>query len=137
MKMTIREFMREYEGGAFCDKSFETACKAGWNDWFCPVSSLKRRLDKLYPKIKEIVQSEKINIDTMSVFFHNIYPGEGSLFDEFKICDMKYGGVLYVIVPRSGHKTDKGRAELWGRENEFNGPIVAGNWEAIKTYFGI
>jgi hypothetical protein len=136
--MTIREFMREYEGGAFCDESFETAYEAGWRAWFCPVSSLKRRLDKLYPKIKEVVQSEKINIDTMQMLFQNNCPDVGSLYyDEFKICDMKTGEIIYAIVPRSEHKSDKGRAELWGMENVFNGPLVAGSWETIKTYFGI
>jgi hypothetical protein len=137
MKMTIREFMWKYEGGFFGDNTFETACEAGWHDWFCPVSKLEKRLDKLYPKIKVIVQSEKINIDTMFVVFENVCPAEGSLYDRFAIGGMKSDETLYVIVPKSGHKGDKGRAELWGRENGLNGPIITGTWETIKTYFGV
>jgi hypothetical protein len=112
-------------------------CAAGWYDWFCRKSSLKRRLDKLYPKVRDIAQSSKINLDAMFVFFQNCCPGEGSLYDEFKICDMETYSVIYVVVPKSGHKCDNGRAELWGRENGFKGPLVAGTWKNIKVYFGI
>jgi hypothetical protein len=76
IKKTIREFMRGYEEGAFNDTSYETACKAGWYDWFCPVTGLKDRLDRLYPTIREVVQSKKINIDTMFLLFQNCCPGE-------------------------------------------------------------
>jgi hypothetical protein len=73
----------------------------------------------------------------MYVCFQNCCPGEGRLYDEFRICGIKEGETIYVIVPRSGHRYAKGRAELWGKENEFNGPIVSGIWKTIKTYFGI
>jgi hypothetical protein len=137
MRITIRDFMKEYEEGAFEDKSLETMCKAGWHDWFCDESQLKNRLGKLYPKIKEIVRSKKIDIDAMFVRFENCCPGVGSLYDEFRICDMETGDVIYAVTPRSGHTDDKGRAELWGRENEFNGPIVTGMWETITAHFGV
>jgi hypothetical protein len=136
MSMTMREFMREYDAGAFEDKSLKTMSAAGWRDWFCRDSSLKKKLDRLYPKVKKIAQSKKINPDTMCVFFQNCCPGEGSLYDEFIICDMKTGGV-YVITPKSGHKCDKGRAVLWGRENGFNGSLIVGTWKRIEDYFGI
>jgi hypothetical protein len=136
MKMSIREFIRKYEGGAFNDKSFETMCAAGWYDWFCRDSSLKKRLDKLYPKIVEVIQSKKINIDAMYVLFQNCCPGGGSLYDEFKICDMETGDIIYTVVPKSGQECNKGRAVLWGRENGFKGPLVAGTWKNIKTYLG-
>jgi hypothetical protein len=137
MSMTIREFIRKYESGGFKDNSLETMRAAGWYDWFCKDSCLKSKLDKLYPKVVAVSQSKKINPDTMYVFFQNCCPGEGSLYDEFKICDMRTGDVVYVVVPKSGHKCDKGRAELWGRENNFKGPLVAGTWKNIKAYFGI
>jgi hypothetical protein len=134
---TMREFMQEYEGGVFSDKSFKAMREAGWYDWFCRKSSLGTKLDKLYPKVREIARSTKIDPDTMYVFFQNCRPGEGTLYDEFRICDMKTCSVIYVVIPKSGHKCDEGRAELWGRENGFDGPIVTGKWRAIKTYFGI
>jgi hypothetical protein len=135
--MTIREFIRKYESGSFKDNSLETMCAAGWHDWFCGDSCLKSKLDKLYPKVAAVSQSKKINLDAMCVLFQNCCPGEGSLYDEFKICDKKTGGVIYVVVPKSGHKCYNGRAELWGRENGFKGPLVAGTWKNIKAYFGI
>jgi hypothetical protein len=106
-------------------------------DFSCCLWLNSYKLDKLYPKVRKIAQSKKINLDATYVFFQNCCPGEGSLYDEFKICDMKTGDVIYVVVPKSGHKCDKGRAELWGRENGFKGPLVAGTWKNIKAYFGI
>jgi hypothetical protein len=135
--MTLREFMDKYEDGCFADKSCKTMCEAGWCDWFCRDSALKGKLDRLYPKVKAAAQSKKINIDTMYVLFQNNCPGEGKLYDEFKICGIRSGKVIYAAVPRSGHTCDKGRAELWGRENEFKGPIVTGTWKDIKAYLGI
>jgi hypothetical protein len=136
-RMSIREFMREYKGGSFNDNSLDTIYAAGWYDWFCPEAYLKKRLDKLYPKVRKIVRSKKINIDAMFLLFQNCCPGEGPLYDEFKIGDMETGHILYTVVPKLCRNEYKGRAGLWGRENEFNGPLVVGKWKDIEAYFGI
>jgi len=47
---------------------------------------------------------------------------------------METGNVIYTIVPRSGHT---GKAEVWGRENNFDGPLVQGKWKDVKTFFGV
>jgi hypothetical protein len=129
--------MREYEGGAFEGKSARPMCEAGWFDYACDVSELKERLDRLYPKVREVAQSKKINTDTMCVLFANGRPRKGEPYDEFIICDIGTSNTIYEVVPKSGHKCDKGRAELWGRENKFKGTLVTGTWENIEAYFGI
>jgi hypothetical protein len=35
----------------------------------------------------------------MCVLFANCCPGEGKLYDEFKICDLETGEVIYSVVP--------------------------------------
>jgi hypothetical protein len=135
MRSTVREFIKNYEIGKYDDSSTDTMINAGWHDWFCGDKALKRKLDKLFPKITQIAHSEKINMDTMFVFFKNNCPYNGTLYDDFRFCDMKSGDVVYTVIPASGHTKTKGRAELWGRENNFEKPIIAGTWKDIKAYF--
>ena len=137
MNQTLREFITNYENGAYDNPSMDTMIAAGWYDWFCDDRSLKRRLDKLFPKVKQLARSSKINMDTMYVFFKNNCPGYGSLYDDFRLCDIKSDDVIFTVVPASGHKVNKGQAELWGRENSFNGALVEGTWNDIKSFFGI
>ena len=34
-KITIREWLSNYENGKYNNSDFETMCDAGWYDWFC------------------------------------------------------------------------------------------------------
>jgi len=135
--ITARDFMRNYDRGVYDSDDVDTMIEAGWHDWFCKDKNLKKRLDKLFPKVKEIVLSQKINPYTMYVFFKNNCPFHGSLYDDFRFCDMKTGDVIYTVVPASGHTAHKGRAELWGMENNFKEPLVTGKWNDIRRFFGI
>jgi hypothetical protein len=135
-KTSVLEFIRNYSKGVYDSKDTDTMIKAGWYDWFCRDTYLKAKLDKLFPKVVEIAFSGKINIEKSYVFFKNNCPMFGSLYDDFRICDISTGDVLYTIIPASGHESTKGRAELWGRENNFEKPIVTGTWKNIKAYFG-
>jgi hypothetical protein len=40
-----------------------------------------------------------------------------------KICDIETSDVIWTITPKCGHS---GKAEVWGRQNDFNGPITVG-----------
>ena len=135
--LTLREFICNYENGEYNDTSFEAMVRAGWYDWFCKDTSLKRKLDKLFPKVKQISISAKVDLDKMYVFFKNNCPIHGSLYDDFRICDMETGDVIYTIIPASGHKVIKGQAQVWGRENNFNEALAKGTWKDIKAFFGI
>jgi len=135
--ITVRNFMRNYDRGEYDRDDVDTMIEAGWYDWFCKDKQLKKRLDALFPKVKEIVLSQKINPHTMYVFFKNNCPVIGSLYDDFRFCDMKTGEVIYTVVPASGHKANKGKAELWGRENHFKEALVEGTWADVRKYFGI
>lgn len=135
--MPIRKFIEEFDAGRFEDNSVNIQIYAGWYDWFCRDASLVGKTRTLGRKMKQLAGSTKINIDTMYVFFKNNCPMHGSLYDDFRICDMKTGNVIYTITPSCGHTSNKGRAEVWGRENNFDGPIVTGTWKDVKTFFGV
>lgn len=106
-----------------------------WYDWFCKDDELENRGNLLLSKMKEIVFSKKIDINKNYMFFKNCSPFRGSLYDELKICDIETRDVLYSIVPRSGFIVDNGEAQVWGKENDFSEPIIAGTWEDVVNFF--
>jgi hypothetical protein len=115
---------------------------AGWHDWQCDEEELKGRLDALFPKVKQLANSPKIDIDGLYVSFMNHRPntkrkGGGSLYDDFRFCEMETADAVYAVIPASGHKKTEGRAELWGRENDFNKALAKGAWQDITAFFGI
>lgn len=134
---SIRQWIADYDAGKFSAPDFETQCDAGWYDWFCRESSLAGKTKKLAPKVKQVAKSAKVNVDTMYVFFKNNCPVYGKLYDDFRICDVATGKVIYTVVPASGFEKNKGQAEVWGRENEFSGPLVAGDWKDILKFFEV
>jgi len=132
--MNINTFVGKFLDGQFEDASFETQCKAGWYDWFCKTESLRNKTRTLGKKVIQLLPSKKVDGETMYVFFKNNCPSRGSLYDDFRICDMETGDVIYTVVPRSGHN---GKAEVWGIDNNFDGPLVSGTWKDIKEFFGV
>ena len=106
-----------------------------WYDWFCKDSSLIRKGEALLKKLRLIAKSDKFDNDKCYVFFKNNCPFSGSLYDDFRICDLETGDVLYTVVPKSGHTVDNGKGYVWGKENGFEEPLFEGTWGEIKRWF--
>lgn len=104
-------------------------------DWFCKDTALVAKQAKLDKLVRQIATSDKINQDTMYVFYKNNCPVNGGTYDSLSICDIATGDVLYWITPRNGHANSGHKAELCGPENGFQEPLVAGTWTQIKNYF--
>jgi len=136
-QITVREFIRNYENGKYDKNDRATMIEAGWYDWFCEDYELKSRLYDMFPKIKQLANSPKIDIDNMYVFFKNNCPGLGELYDDFRFCGMKDGDVVYTVTPASGHEREFGVADVWGKENCFNGELVKGDWHDIEDFFQV
>jgi hypothetical protein len=101
-------------------------------DWFCKKTSLERKAKSLMVKVKKFIKKMNIDIDKTYVFFKNNCPGHGSLYDDFRICDIESGDVIYTVAPSLGYTKRKGEAEIWGRENGFNEPIkTAPSWKEL------
>jgi hypothetical protein len=106
-----------------------------WYDWFCRDSSLENKGKKLLSKLRMISSSKKFDNDKCYVFFKNNCPCVGNLYDDFRICDIETRDVLYCVIPKSGHKCDEGRAQVYGIDNDFKEAIVEGTWRDIKAWF--
>ena len=90
-------------------------------DWFCKPSSLRNKSWKLMKQVKTFLKhNPQIDLLTHHVFFKNNCPMNGPLYDDFRICNIETGDVVYTVIPKCGHS---GLAEIWGRENDFKGPI--------------
>ena len=135
MKRSIRKYLEKFDNRDFESKKINIQCDAGWYDWFCKDTSLANKTITLTKKLKTIVSSKKINQDKMYVFFKNNCPMAGSLYDDFRICNIETGDVVYTITPSCGRTATKGRAEVWGKENEFEKPLVSGTWKDVKSFF--
>lgn len=135
-RMTIREFLQDYiPNRDWADKSDDAACDDGWYDWFCKDSVLANKTKALANKLKQIADSPKIDPNNQYVFFKNNCPMCGSLYDDFRICDLETGDVIFTIIPRSGFKVDEGKGSIWGKANNFKGPLFTGTWGEIKDWF--
>ncbi len=135
-KLNLREQLSNFNSGKYLNPDVSTQINAGWYDWFCKDESLARKTKSLFGKLKQVINSPKIgSLEDKYVFFKNNCPMDGSLYDDFRICDKKTGDVIFTITPKSGHRSLKGAGEVWGRENKFEGPLFSGSWLEIKNWF--
>ena len=132
----ISTWLRMFEAGNYNESDFKTQCDAGWYDWFCSDKALRGKTYKLAPKVKQIANllGKKFQ-DTHYVFFKNNCPMCGSLYDDFRFCDLKEGNVIYTITPSSGYDVSKGVSKVWGKSNDFKEPLVTGTWKDVVNYF--
>lgn len=133
-EISIRQWIENYNSGKYDSQDVKVQCEAGWYDWFCKNESLCGKTKRLAPKVKQLAKSSKVDVDNWYVWFKNNCPVFGSLYDDIRFADIKTGDVIYTIafVKKYGQTV-----ELWGKENDFKHPLVIGDWEDIKEYFGI
>ena len=103
-----------------------------WYDWWCSENSLDSKGKSLFAKLKSISKSKKFDPTSSYVFFKNNCPMEGSLYDDFRICDIETGNVIYTVIPKSGHKSDNGLGCVYSPKN---GLEYTGTWKEIKKWF--
>lgn len=103
----------------------------GFYDWFCKDYALEDKAKKLMPKVIKFVKAKGIDPDRHYVWFKNNCPMMGPLYDDFRIASLETGDNVFCVTPRSGHT---GKAEVYGQENLWNGPIHEANtWTELIT----
>jgi len=137
-EISIRQWIKNYNAGMYKDKSTEVQIEAGWYDWFCKDQALSNKTKRLAGKLKKIIGSPRFDVDKTYVFFKNNCPCDGKLYDDFRICEMDDtvdGRPLYTVTPASGFNSEFGKAAVFGRENNFERPLVLGSWDDIVEFF--
>ena len=94
----------------------------GFYDWFCKDTSLRIRSERLMPKVIRFVKAhQELDLEKCYVFFKNNCPMVGPTYDDFRICDLESGDVIYTVIPNCAHS---GMAEVWGKANRFKEPLL-------------
>lgn len=126
MEYSLRQQLEAFKKGEILDKS----CFYFY-DWFCKESNLERRALNIMSKVRQFVEVKNIDLDSHYVFLKNNCPFDGNLYDDFRI-ENENGVLLFTVTPSSGFNSNKGEAEMWGEENDFEGAILtASNWEEL------
>lgn len=144
-QMNLKEQMAAFKRGDFVSYSTKVQCEAGWYDWFCRDDSLQPKTYKLYPKVEQIMGSTRFDNEKVYVFFKNNCPMDGSLYDDFRICDLETGDVLFTVSPSQGYTSlkekrrqglIKGTGAIWGKDNDFEEALLEGaTWPMIRKWF--
>jgi len=138
-QITLVQWVENFNKGVYSLPDTKTQCEAGWFDWFCDNKSLRNKTYKMAPMVKRIAKSPLINPTKTYVFFKNNCPCNGSLYDDFRICDIENGDVLFTITPKEGYANSKPgeKATVWGRQNDFKEPLIRGTIKDIYKFFQV
>jgi hypothetical protein len=124
-KITLREWIKNFNEGAFETLDVKTQIDAGWYDWFCRDSSLKNKTFKMGNIIKQIKDGGKVNLDKTYVWFKNNCPMNGPLFDDFRIARLDNNEVQLNIQIDSPWEDSK--YTVYGITNVFLEPLFKTN----------
>ncbi len=119
--VSLKDQLQAFENGNIIDTDGNINRCHNFYDWFCKDSSLERKAIKLMKSVKRWVKFRNTDTSKVYVFFKNNCPMNGPLYDDFRICDLETGDVIWTVTPKCGHS---GKAEVWGRQNDFKGPIA-------------
>ena len=136
-EMNLNEWVEAFDRGDFDAGDRETQIKAGWYDWFCDDKSLANKTSRLGIKVKQIAASPLFDNEKVYVFFKNNCPCFGGLYDDFRICDIESGDVLYTVIPRCGHTAvpkDKKSQVFYAPKRKYE---VEGTWKDVKKFFQV
>jgi uncharacterized protein YerC len=123
MKTTLKQQLEAFEQGKFIDSEGNENDCYNFYDWFCSDKALKAKSEKLFKMVKRWVEQRNTDIEKVYVFFKNNCPINGPLYDDFRICDVETGDVIWIVIPKCGHS---GLAEVWGKHNGFKEAIITG-----------
>ena len=123
MKTTLQNQIDSFNSGTIIDPEGQSNTCFNFYDWFCKDSSLEKKATKLFNQVIKFVKECNICTQTTYVFFKNNCPGNGPLYDDFRICSIETGNVLFNVTAKSGHSK---QAEIYSSANGFNSPLYTG-----------
>jgi hypothetical protein len=127
---TTRQQIEEFQQN---EKFLDNRCFYFY-DWFCRDNVLETKAVKLMSQVIIFTKLMDVDLDNTYVFFKNNCPCVGSLYDDFRICDKESEDVIWTVTPKCGHKSSNGAAEVWGKLNYFEEPILSSkNWNTLLS----
>jgi len=133
-QMNLKQWLEAFKNNDFFSSDVQTQIKAGWYDWFCNDKSLAGKTNSLAGKVKFFESLGIVDSEKVYVFFKNNCPMVGNTYDDFRICSLKTGDVLFTITPSSGHTCIKGQSEVWSPINGFREELLkTTGWTDMKV----
>lgn len=132
-KISLRQQLEAFKNGTIMSSEGTIDWCFNFYDWFCKDSSLENKAKRLFPMVVKFVKHHpEIDTEKVYVFFKNNCPLNGPLYDDFRICDIETGDVLWTVTPKSGHS---GMFEAYSRNHGFSEPVYKGRnmTEALKA----
>lgn len=119
---TLRKQFESFDNGVYLDSDGSESSCYNFYDWFCKDSSLKNKANTLFRASRRFAKKLDIDLDKHYVFFKNNCPISGPLRDDFRICEVETGNVIWTVTPNH-----KGKCHIWGKENNFSEPVFEGS----------
>lgn len=126
----LKQQFEAFNQGRIVDSNGSENSCFNFYDWFCSDKSLERKSKKLYRAAIKFCEKFNVDLEKHYVFFKNNCPMNGPLYDDFRICDIESGNVIYNVTPKSGHT---GQAEIYSAENGFEEALHSA--ENLRTIF--
>ena len=97
-RINLKQQLEAFNQGIILDsEGGENKCY-NFYDWFCIDKALKGKATKLYKQVKRWVKFRNTDTEKVYVFFKNNCPMNGPLYDDFRICDLEPGDVIWNAV---------------------------------------
>ena len=122
-KATLKQQLEAFNQGRYLDSDGKESWCYTFYDWFCKDSSLKAKADKLFRQTQKFVDLMWVDLEKHYVFFKNNCPVNGPLYDDFRICSIETGEVIWNVTAKCGHT---GKAEVYWKEHGFSEPFATG-----------
>lgn len=124
-EITLREWIKNFNEGAYESMDIQTQSEAGWYDWFCRDTSLRNKTKRMGNIIKQIKDGGRVDLDKTYVWFKNNCPMSGPLYDDFRIANINSNEIQLVIQIDSPWENEK--YAVYSVENEFEKPALLTN----------
>lgn len=124
-EITLREWIKNFNEGAYESMDVQTQSEAGWYDWFCRDTSLRNKTRKMGNIIKQIKDGGRVNLDKTYVWFKNNCSMSGPLYDDFRIANIKDGATQLVIQIDSHWENE--RYAVYSVDDFFEKPALLTN----------
>lgn len=112
-KISIREWREKFNAGDFDSADVGVQIGAGWYDWFCDDSQLPKKLAEMAKPILRIKDGGKVDLDGSYLMFKNNCPLAGELYDDFRICSLETGEVLFCCTMDEPDERYSGELMKW------------------------
>lgn len=133
VNISVRQWQKLFQAGAYDSKALSTQMEAGWYDWFCRDEALANRLKKIAKVVMGI--TSPFILDNYYVWFKNNALTSGPLYDDvrFEPLSGKRDGNYFLIS--LDHPGEKGKWALTTERYGFGTPeFVCANVRDMVRY---